>query len=1267
MKRLNDILRAMCLLLLLPLAFNIQAQSQYWVGGLRYEVNGNSVKVVASNNGDYSGAITIPETVMIEIFSFYDGNYEKPYLVTGIGSGAFRNCTGVTSIELPNSIKTIESNAFYGCTGLTSINIPNGVNTIGMSAFSYCTSLTSIVLPNSVMSMGDNVFYGCSSLASVKLPGNVSKLTSTFHSCTSLTTVDIPAKVKELDGTFNGCTSLHEVNLPKSLTRILDNTFDGCAALQHIYLPDQVSSIGKRAFAGTGLISLELPAAVATLSSDAFYDCDQLASVTVRNTNPPYMSNRGVFSDETYSAALLYVPQASVNSYQGASWWCDFTNLVPRQELNNHYDFELDGIYYLITGSSTVDVTYKDKNYNTYSGAVNVPATVIHDGVTYSVTGVGNYAFNLCPGLTGVTLPSSVTVIGGHAFEGCSGLTSIDIPESVATIGDNAFYGCTGMAQLTIPVNVTILGTDALADIPVQSLTWNARECWTNGGMTTDGINQVTIGNQVTVLPDGFASGSAISSVVLPVSLTTIGSEAFYNCENITNLTVPVNVTYIGVNAFRETGITSLTWNARKCWSNGHDRKHYWDLPYWHISDVTIGDEVEVLPNNFVSNSTITSFSIPASVKHIGEYAFKECTGLTSIVIPDNVISIDSYAFSSCTSVTSVTVGKNVVQIGEKAFGGLSSSIDYVWNARHCENTGMDHYYHNVKRLTIGDEVDYIPSLFCYFSHIESLEIPPSVRTISESAFSNCYSLTSATIPDGVTTIGNNAFENCTSLETATVGNSVVSMGYEVFSDCNALTSLTLKEGVQDIGDYCFQGCESLLSLYIPASVTSIGRDAFKRCSGLESIAVAPDNTYYDSRDNCNAVLQTSNDSIIVTCKNTVLPNTLTAIPDYAFCNNTELTHMDIPASVKSIGQYAFYGCTNLQDITIPAAVASIGECAFANCPSMATMVVENGNTVFDSRDNCNAIIQTATDELISGCKNSVIPGSVITIGDKAFYRCSALTSVNIPESVTTIGRESFRECTNLATVTMGNHVTSISPYAFYCCNALTDITLPATLKSIGYRAFYQCSKLKSLTIPGSVKSINDHAFYGCSGVTSLTINSGVENISSWAFANCTGLTSVVIPATVKMIDTYAFYYCTGLTSVVIPASVTSIGNDAFYNCTSLATVTCLALTPPAIEYWTFNPAYRTAILRVPLASLEDYMDADYWKTFVHIEGLTGAGPGDVNGDDRFNINDVTSLIDAILNGDEAVLSNPYADVNGDGKVNINDIADLIYMLLNDN
>ena len=144
MMRLNDILRAMCLLLLLPIAFNIQAQSQCWVGGIRYEVNGNSVKVVASNNGGYSGTIAIPETVMIEIFSMYDGNYEVPYPVTCIGSGAFRDCTGLTSIELPNSIKTIESNAFYGCTGLTNLTLPISYNATVISGKEIFTETTNI-------------------------------------------------------------------------------------------------------------------------------------------------------------------------------------------------------------------------------------------------------------------------------------------------------------------------------------------------------------------------------------------------------------------------------------------------------------------------------------------------------------------------------------------------------------------------------------------------------------------------------------------------------------------------------------------------------------------------------------------------------------------------------------------------------------------------------------------------------------------------------------------------------------------------------------------------------------------------------------------------------------------------------------------------------------------------------------------------------------------------------------------------------------------
>ena len=354
---------------------------------------------------------------------------------------------------------------------------------------------------------------------------------------------------------------------------------------------------------------------------------------------------------------------------------------------------------------------------------------------------------------------------------------------------------------------------------------------------------------------------------------------------------------------------------------------------------------------------------------------------------------------------------------------------------------------------------------FRWCSGLTSVTIPNSVTFIGQWAFYNCSGLTSITIPSSVTSIGELAFSGCSGLTSVTIPNSVKTIGESAFNGCENLSSVTIANGVTSIGVAAFQLCTSLTSLTIPSSVTAIAEGAFEGCSGLQSIVVDKGNTVYDSREDCNAIIKTSDNELISGCTNSTIPNSVTKIGQSAFKNCKGLRSVRIPNSVVSVGQFAFQGCSGMTSITIPNSVTSIGSYAFQGC---------------------------------SGMTSITIPNSVTSIGSYAFRWCSGLTSITIPDGVSSIDEFVFYECSGLTSVTIPNSVTSIGDQAFSRCIGLTSVTIGSKVKTIGSLAFTDCLNLLDVYCYAEEVPETQNEVFRSANIENVTLHVPAASISAY-------------------------------------------------------------------------------------------------------------------------------------------------------------------------
>lgn len=375
-------------------------------------------------------------------------------------------------------------------------------------------------------------------------------------------------------------------------------------------------------------------------------------------------------------------------------------------------------------------------------------------------------------------------------------------------------------------------------------------------------------------------------------------------------------------------------------------------------------------------------YVVPSSITAIEHHAFIECEELTGIVIPASVTSIGELAFNGCGKLEHISVDEDnpVYDSRENCCAIIETASDTL--VQGCVNT----------------------------------RIPDSVRRIGKHAYDSTWSLKTIIIPDSVKVIEDWAFSNCYELRYIYLPESVVEIGMAAFYECESLKEITLPDSLKVLGDGAFCRCVSLNNVHFPASVSFVkGEDRLlSGCDSLKSISIDARNRLFDSRGGCNAIIETAYNRLTDGCENTIIPNTIESIADRAF-SSTDIMAVIIPESVKHLGNHIFDSCEMLSHI-----------------------VVNKNNPVYDSREDCNAIIKSSTNTLIYGCKNSVIPNSVTTIADSAFYGCSGLTTIEIPDSVRTLREYAFGHCVNLTKVHIPDSVKYIDPKAFIGCTELT-------------------------------------------------------------------------------------------------------------------------------------------------------------------------------------------------------------------------------------
>ena len=1041
-----------------------------------------SIESSAFYNCDNLTSVTIPESV------------------TSIGNSAFSYCSNLVSVTIPSSVTSIGEYAFCDCSSLTSVTIPEGVTSIGKAVFYGCSSLTSVTIPKSVTSIGYEAFYGCSSLTSVAIPTSVVNIGSfAFDGCTNLKSVyitdlaawceikfnvkpdligyfrnnhsanplyngadlyingekaaniEIPMGVTNIgDSAFYHCSSLTSVTIPEGVTSIGSSAFSGCRSLTSVNIPTEVTSIGDSAFSYCrSLTSVTIPESVTSIGNSAFCGCSSLTSVTV----PTSMTSIGTYCFQNSGLKDIY--------YTGVKSQFVRINIGTNNSTFNQATVHYQGVAVTGVSLNRTSLTLMQGESAQLIATV-LPANASDKTVTWSVTNpnVASVAEGVVSALNAGTTDIKVTTADGGFTAVCT--VTVTAPptilnrDTVLVLDDSGSMNGTPLTELkkaaikfcknVLEANgnnriaLVIFETDTTVydfTTDIASLTANINAMRGYGGTNT---------NYALQKANAFIAQS--NADVKSVVLMTDGAPTCKESEVYTAAAaVRSHATLFTLGFFHRIEGSEKT-KAQQLLQAIKSEEYYYE-----VKDGSKLDESFFEISEAITKIPVTGLSLDKEKIVLTE---GESLMLNASLEPHDTTERSIYWSSSNTAVATVSENGTVTAVSEGSvtMTAVSANTEIKAECTVIVNSSEAWYYtYTVKDDGTAEITGYRPGLqgdIVIPSYVHEYR----VTSIGSRAFYDCRALTSAIIPTDVTSIGDRAFYGCSSLTSVTIPEGVTSIDERAFYGCSSLTSVTIPEGVTSIGSSAFESCESITTVTIPQSVTRIGDHAFRSCRSLISVTIPEGVTRINWRTFCDCSSLTS----------ITIPSSVTSIGDEAFYSCSSLTAITIPSSVTSIGDYAFFYCSSLTSMTIPSSVTSIGERAFGRCSSLTAATIPSSVTSIGAAPfwYCSSLARITVNEnnsmyvndergvLFDKAKTTLIQ---YPIGNTA-------TSYEIPLSMTSIGERAFYGCSSLTTVTIPKSVTSIDRYAFNWCDKLEDVYYPGTEEewkniSIGQYNYY--------------------------------------------------------------------------------------------------------------------------------------------------------------------------------------------------------------------